>query len=214
MTPEQRKVFARMLAEREAKLAEPARSSCFAADIERAQEIVALRALLAESAAPREPTEAMLVAARDWSNRVYGKPIGNEAARGCWLAMVAAAPDSAPPDDPYKRVFGIDSTQPAAQPDTRGEAREVLQRFAREPYKLHLRADDAGALWRAMMAVTPQALPPQHGRPVGPNEEPCYCEQCYAVVRVDGVPYTPGSDGFYRAAAPQGEATTPPREES
>jgi hypothetical protein len=36
---------------------------------------------------PREPTEAMLNAARDWSQAKYGKPIGNDAAIGCWKVM-------------------------------------------------------------------------------------------------------------------------------
>jgi len=40
---------------------------------------------------PVEPTEAMLIAARDWSYKKYGKPIGNDAAQGCWQAMLAAA---------------------------------------------------------------------------------------------------------------------------
>jgi hypothetical protein len=40
------------------------------------------------------PTEEMLNAARDWSREKYGKPIGNEAAIGCWKAMQAAAPRS------------------------------------------------------------------------------------------------------------------------
>jgi len=39
---------------------------------------------------PVEPTEAMLVAARDWSHKKYSKPIGNDAAQGCWKAMLAA----------------------------------------------------------------------------------------------------------------------------
>jgi hypothetical protein len=39
----------------------------------------------------REPTEAMLIAARDWSYAKYGKPIGNDAAIGCWQAMLDAA---------------------------------------------------------------------------------------------------------------------------
>ncbi len=41
---------------------------------------------------PIEPTDAMLVSARDWSYAKYGKPIGNAAAVGCWEAMLAAAP--------------------------------------------------------------------------------------------------------------------------
>lgn len=36
------------------------------------------------------PSEEMLLAARDWSYKKYGKPIGNEAAIGCWNAMLAA----------------------------------------------------------------------------------------------------------------------------
>ena len=40
---------------------------------------------------PVEPTDAMLRAARDWSYTQYGKPIGNDAARGCWKAMIDAA---------------------------------------------------------------------------------------------------------------------------
>jgi hypothetical protein len=43
------------------------------------------------SVVPREPTEAMLIAARDWSYAKYGKPIGDEAAIGCWRAMMGAA---------------------------------------------------------------------------------------------------------------------------
>jgi hypothetical protein len=39
----------------------------------------------------REPTKAMLNAARDWSYGKYGKPIGNDAATGCWQAMLDAA---------------------------------------------------------------------------------------------------------------------------
>ena len=39
----------------------------------------------------QQPTEAMLNAARDWSREKYGKPIGNDAAIGCWQAMFAAA---------------------------------------------------------------------------------------------------------------------------
>ena len=40
---------------------------------------------------PRGPTQVMLVAARDWSHSKYGKPIGNDAAIGCWGTMLVAA---------------------------------------------------------------------------------------------------------------------------
>lgn len=39
----------------------------------------------------RDPTEAMLVAARDWSYVKYGAPVGDDAATGCWRAMFDAA---------------------------------------------------------------------------------------------------------------------------
>lgn len=45
---------------------------------------------------PREPTEAMLIAARDWSHHKYGKPIGNDAAQGCWAAMLTTARRTTP----------------------------------------------------------------------------------------------------------------------
>lgn len=38
----------------------------------------------------RNPSEAMLNAAWDWSYAKYGKPIGNDAATGCWQAMFDA----------------------------------------------------------------------------------------------------------------------------
>lgn len=44
-----------------------------------------------DASMPREPTEAMLIAARDWSQKKYGKPIGDDAAIGCWQAMFDAA---------------------------------------------------------------------------------------------------------------------------
>ena len=45
-------------------------------------------------AVPEQPTEAMLNAARDWSVKKYGQGIGNDAAIGCWKAMLAAAPSA------------------------------------------------------------------------------------------------------------------------
>lgn len=36
---------------------------------------------------PREPTKGMLIGARDWSGQAFGKPIGNDAANGCWHSM-------------------------------------------------------------------------------------------------------------------------------
>ena len=41
---------------------------------------------------PLKATDEMHDAARDWSYKQYGKPIGFEASHGCWEAMVAAAP--------------------------------------------------------------------------------------------------------------------------
>jgi len=41
---------------------------------------------------PLVPTEAMLTAARDWSFHKYGKSIGDDAAIGCYNAMLNARP--------------------------------------------------------------------------------------------------------------------------
>ena len=43
--------------------------------------------------AMRAPTDAMHSAARDWSDKRYGKPIGQDASTGCWRAMIDAAID-------------------------------------------------------------------------------------------------------------------------
>ena len=40
---------------------------------------------------PVKAIEEMLSAARDWSLKKYGQGIGNDAAIGCWSAMLAAA---------------------------------------------------------------------------------------------------------------------------
>lgn len=39
----------------------------------------------------REPTKAMLDAARDWSYTKYGKPIGDDAATEVWRTMFDAS---------------------------------------------------------------------------------------------------------------------------
>ena len=63
--------------------------------------IYALRALRPDVAAlldgeavavPKEPTESMYGGARDWSIDRYGLGIGDDAARGCYLSMLAASP--------------------------------------------------------------------------------------------------------------------------
>jgi len=60
---------------------------------------------------PREPTDAMLATARDWSADAFGKPIGNDAARGCWGAMLSAAPSpQEAPVKPLVRPFGDTGT--------------------------------------------------------------------------------------------------------
>ena len=37
---------------------------------------------------PKEPTQAMLDSARDWSTKKYGKAVGNDGASGCYKAMI------------------------------------------------------------------------------------------------------------------------------
>jgi hypothetical protein len=48
--------------------------------------------------AMREPTEAMLCGARDWSIKKNGMGVGNDQATGCWQAMIDAATMGAPLD--------------------------------------------------------------------------------------------------------------------
>lgn len=59
-----------------------------------------LAAADAALAALEEPTEAMLCGARDWAVAKYGIGIGNDAADGCWRAMIGAAKadTKTPPD--------------------------------------------------------------------------------------------------------------------
>jgi hypothetical protein len=38
------------------------------------------------------PTEAMLIAAHNWSLKKYGRPFSNEAVIGCWQKMIEAMP--------------------------------------------------------------------------------------------------------------------------
>lgn len=42
---------------------------------------------------PVEPTEDMQIAAREWSRRKYGRPIGSDASIGCYRAMLAKSPE-------------------------------------------------------------------------------------------------------------------------
>lgn len=41
--------------------------------------------------APKAATDAMNDAARDWSYKKYGKPIGADASEGCYAVMIEAA---------------------------------------------------------------------------------------------------------------------------
>jgi len=41
-----------------------------------------------------DPDQAMLDAARDWSYKKYGRPIGNDAAIGCWQSMLTASKET------------------------------------------------------------------------------------------------------------------------
>ena len=46
--------------------------------------------------AMRDPTETELHGARDWSVKKYGLGVGNDAALGCWQAMIDAALSETP----------------------------------------------------------------------------------------------------------------------
>lgn len=43
---------------------------------------------------PVEPSNAMLVAARDWSVKKYGQAVGNDGASGCYKAMIKAVKEN------------------------------------------------------------------------------------------------------------------------
>jgi hypothetical protein len=67
---------------------------------------------------PMQPTESMLNAARDWSIKKYGRGIGNDAAIGCWQAMLCASLMSEPmgnPNDPGW-VKGLTDASPLSRP--------------------------------------------------------------------------------------------------
>lgn len=53
-----------------------------------APDFVGAIAALGMVVVPVEPTEAMLDRARDWSMAKYSRGIGNDAAAGCWKAMI------------------------------------------------------------------------------------------------------------------------------
>ena len=54
---------------------------------------------------PVEPTPEMDNAARDWSVSKYGRGIGDDAAHGCYAAMLEAAPQ--PPKLSNERIWEI-----------------------------------------------------------------------------------------------------------
>lgn len=70
---------------------------------------------------PREPTTEMLIAARDWSDDKYGKPIGNDAARACYRVMISAVPsrdqggNSSSQTSPSSEVFASLPRRPEGQ---------------------------------------------------------------------------------------------------
>lgn len=104
-----------------------------------------VRAIRAEAAlAEREPTDAMLNAARDWSQKKYGMGIGNDAATGCWKAMFDARARTATQaegmpemdevrqaqwDRRQERYDRATSPQPPASPSQEGGMREALYRL-------------------------------------------------------------------------------------
>lgn len=71
-------------------------------------------------AKPRNPTEEMLNAARDWSVKKYGIGIGNDAAIGCWQSMHDAAP------------AGAETGSAAAPAEQTQAARDVLAERRRQ----------------------------------------------------------------------------------
>lgn len=77
--------------------------------------VLATELARAAIAALREPTEAMLNGARDWSVAKYGIGVGNEAATGCYQAMIDAALDGGagvPVHSPPEQSNGLNEKIP------------------------------------------------------------------------------------------------------
>ena len=87
--------------------------------------------------APRNPTEAMLNAARDWSALFVGSPIGNKAATGCWQAMFDALPND------------TDASAPSP----------TDEEIASAMVKAYLRTPASWSLLQSMIAVLAAAKP-------------------------------------------------------
>lgn len=74
---------------------------------------------------PIEPTLEMDNAARDWSVSKYGRGIGNDAAHGCYSAMLEAAPQ--PPKLSDKRLFHYAAEiRKALEPDPVGATLNIV----------------------------------------------------------------------------------------
>lgn len=113
---------------------------------------------LADAAAIAEPTPAMLTAARDWSAKKYGKPIGNDAAIGCWKAMYAALHPAAPEKTEGAMTFDEPSFP---SPDVQYDARyggEVIRYHSDEQIIQY--AEDCVAAARAALVPTEAAAEP------------------------------------------------------
>ena len=74
--------------------------------------------------APRDPDEAMLDAARDWSAVFVGSPIGNKAAIGCWQAMWDKSPAALATSRPNLHATAKDAAERAGK--NAGVAPELL----------------------------------------------------------------------------------------
>jgi hypothetical protein len=113
---------------------------------------------------PRQPTEAMLIAARDWSAGQYGKPIGNAAATGCWKAMLDASPVSSTLGEP---------AQSTGFPKCVTVERVVFRNFPGEftdtPSAFVITAD--GKEWRLSEAEIVRALNAQPITPLSQDTE-------------------------------------------
>lgn len=92
----------------------------------------------ADPVALREPTEDMMNAARDWSYKKYGTPIGSDAAIGCWQAMFDAAPQpsaSIPEGNPDLNLAAwvrLDRPMPDTDAQVIDKLRDENERMTRE----------------------------------------------------------------------------------
>ena len=94
----------------------------------------------------REPSEAMLIGARDWSRRKLGTPVGNEAATECWQAMLDALVERTEPPSTAERL-GLWSV--AAVQQRKAERQRLRERMVAQGFVPRITGIEDGIISRA-----------------------------------------------------------------